>query len=150
MNTIYRKNSPFRPTTIDICPNACEAFTSPDDDECSTCFEPRYVVGKNGKKEASRTHQQLPIAAQIVSIFTNPNFIKAISVDCSISNSSTITNIFSQSLFKEIKDKNIISSQFDLFLALYIDGYQTHKRGGTKLNIIMLHILNLPESERYK
>ena len=158
VNTLYRNNSPFKPFHVHTCINACQAFTSPGEMECSFCFNSRYVQGENGEyvvdmhgeKIARRTHQQLPVAPQLASIFTNPNMIKAIISDTYVQDDlSVIKSIFTQSLFTHIKNQNIISGQHDLFLSLYIDGFQTHKRGGTKLTIIMLHILNLPEAERY-
>lgn len=159
MNTLYKKNSPFEPVPIEICVNACEAFNRSDEVECSFCFESRYVkeengdyvVDRDGKKIASRIHNQLPITPQLASIFTNPGMIQAINTNNYVEDddSSVIKNIFNQSLFKRIREENIISGDHDLFLALYVDGFQSHKRGGTKLTIIMLHILNLPEAERY-
>lgn len=149
MKTVYRSNAPFRLLWIEICVNSCYTFIRPAEDKCPFCLELRYKISEkdDGKIIPRKIHQKLTIAPQLVSIFTNSSLIDAISISHPPNDSSCIKNIFNRSLFKDIKDHKLIGSQHDLFLALYIDGYQTHNRGVTKLNIIMLHILNLPESK---
>lgn len=138
---MVRKDTPFKPLIIDTCKDGCYAFPDKEEMTCPICFEPRYYI-ENSIMKPQKTIKQLEVAPQIASLFTNTQFLN----QCE----KSIDSIIKGSHIKELKEKHgLFEGKYDIALIMFNDGFQTHSRGGVKLNTIQLHILNLPEEERY-
>lgn len=106
---------------------------------CPECNEARYI-SENSVLKARRTTRQLEVAPQLASLFTSNVFLK----QCE----NPIEDVIKGSYIKELKAQGLFQGKYDIAVTLYNDGFQTHGRGGTKLNTIQLQILNLPEDQR--
>lgn len=142
VKTLYRNDAPFKPYTVDICLNACYAFQpNAEEDLCPVCFIERY---QEDSKTPQRTIRMLPIAPQLATLFTNPSFLAHLN-----DSNSIIENTFKGNTIQTLKnDIGLFKSKYDIGLSLFLDAFQSHKRGGVKLNIVMLQILNLPQNVR--
>lgn len=91
--------------------------------------------------KSKRTTKQLEAAPQLASLFVNNNFLN----QCN----KPIEEVIKGSYLKDLKQNHgLFNGKYDIGLSLFTDGFQTHGRGGIKLNTIHLQILNLPEEER--
>ncbi|CEP16783.1 hypothetical protein [Parasitella parasitica] len=131
VDTLYRKDAPYAPYTVDCCQNTCYAFQNTDESVCPECGSERYDA--SGKTK--RSIRCLPIGPQLASLFINPSFLAQINEP----NASIRQTFKGEILQRLVNEKELFSSKYDIGLALFVDGFQTHKRGGVKLNVVMLH-----------
>lgn len=138
---MFKKETPFRPISTDICPNACHVFYDSNENECPVCGELR-MEGNISALKPRRTFQQLEVAPQIASLFKNQEFLNYLD--------NPIEESIKGDYIRCLKNYHgLFREKYDLAVVLYTDGFQTHNRGGTKLNSVMLQILNIPENKRY-
>gem|GEM_PF-6505766 len=106
------------------------------------CFEKRFDIDGSPR----RTIKMLPIGPQLATLFENPNFIRVLDDE----NSSIRARFKGDIMQNLVNNKHLFNNRYDIGLSLYVDGFQSHKKGGAKLNLVMLQILNLPSAYRYK
>ncbi|KAK4512901.1 uncharacterized protein ATC70_003611 [Mucor velutinosus] len=88
----------------------------------------------------------LPIGPQLATLFENPNFIRVLDDE----DSSIRARFKGDTMLNLVNNKHLFDNRYDIGLSLYVDRFQSHKKGGAKLNLVMLQILNLPSAYRYK
>ncbi|KAL0145727.1 hypothetical protein V8B55DRAFT_1322215, partial [Mucor lusitanicus] len=88
---------------------------------------------------------RLLIGSQLATLFTNSSFIKLLNNE-----ELSIKNTFQGDTMQHLQnEEHLFEEKYDIGLSLYVDGFQSHKRGGTKLNLTMPQILNLPPEFRF-
>ncbi|KAI7866211.1 uncharacterized protein EV154DRAFT_488600 [Mucor mucedo] len=105
--TKIKKNSPFRPFKIDTCINVCYAFPDKSELQCPECHEARYT-SSNSTATTTRTTEQLKIAPQLASLFTNAMFLR----QCE----KPIDTIIKGSYIKDLQSKGLFQGKYDIGL----------------------------------
>ena len=137
---MFKKESPFRPFATDICPETCHVYSNDNETECPSCGTSRFEE-KNLTFVPRRTFLQLEVAPQIASLFKNKSFVSGFD--------TPIEDIVKGNYIKCLRNEHgLFQGQYDIALTLFTDGFQTHDSGGTKLNSVILQVLNIPDKER--
>ena len=137
---------PVKEQRYHACPDGCGLFLQQDEATQCKCGAARY-------RDAARTipattMAYLPLKDQLITILAYPETRDAL---CSLRERDyqehMMVDLFDGQLFHG-RQKNLFINEYDIALALYVDGFKPFKRTRISLTIVHLVVLNLPPEIR--
>ncbi|OAD71605.1 hypothetical protein PHYBLDRAFT_170266 [Phycomyces blakesleeanus NRRL 1555(-)] len=144
MSDTLNKNST---TKYDMCINGCKMYYPGDASiACCFCNEERYegILPRKTTYQLSIGRQLADFLANSANVSKIVEYKKTIIEDSLTVKEPVYKNVFNGSVFGEVRGMK------ELSLVLHIDGFNLFKRGGISITIIMVTILDLTPTERYK
>jgi hypothetical protein len=161
----------FCPTKVDMCPKSCIAYTGPyrDLDKCpffiksqganTICNEPRYRNGDTNKRKPRAQVQILPVMSTIHAMFHNADTAKQLRHRDSclkqalhlVGRAKTYSDFGDSKIHEMQRTKmSLFEDARDISFALSTDGAQLTMKKHSNTWLLILIILNLPPTIRYK
>lgn len=145
-NKLVQKHYGVKTETYQVCPTRAHMFYNANQDTC-TCQ--KNDCEQDSEPGIKPTTTQIPLYRQLATFFNTSNSREQLLYRAKWSqprNASVYRDIFDGKTYQ--RHKHLFENEFDLALALYIDGFSPQKRGSVTMVTFMAVILNLPPDVR--